>query len=187
MRKEAKMWENKEFRVKFRENEVRDFEKVMLTSGECSIFIPMGFISEDGCEYGLYDCSGFAPMSVYQVERTEDALYILENVLLILGRAVEYFIDPARVSIRPETVFYNKETGQIKLAYVPCSDESSNMRENIVMFIGELKAEIRDGKSSYLTEAAKYIYYHNYSLRDMINKAGLLKRRVESEKYGDNM
>ena len=84
------MWENKEFKVKLEENAIRDFEKIMLTSGECSIFMPMGFISENGCEYGRYNCSGFAPLSGYRVERTEDALYILENVLLILGSGVFY-------------------------------------------------------------------------------------------------
>ena len=42
------MWENKEFKVKLEENAIRDFEKIMLTSGECSIFMPMGFISENG-------------------------------------------------------------------------------------------------------------------------------------------
>lgn len=176
------MWENKEFKVKLEENAIRDFEKIMLTSGECSIFMPMGFISENGCEYGRYNCSGFAPLSGYRVERTEDALYILENVLLILSKAVEYFIDPSKVKVTEETVFYNKDTGQIKIAYIPLPGEEANMRKSLVEFIGQLKQCLRDGSGRYLAEAAKYIYYHNYYLREMINKVGLLKRQLEEEK-----
>lgn len=186
------MWENKDFRVRLGENTVRDFERVMLSSGECSLFMPMGFINENGREYGCYDCSGFAPLSSYMVERTEDALYILENVMLILERAVDYFIDPARVTVTGETVFYNKDTGQIKITYMPIAGNDLDIRKNIVFFIGRLKSDICDGKEGYLIEAAKYIYYHNCCLREMVNKVGLLKRKLYMEEHeeekgkGDN-
>lgn len=180
------MWENKEFKVRLGENTMRDFEKIMLTSGDCNLFMPMGFINENGGEYGRYNCSGFAPLNSYRVERTEDALYILENVLIILGKAVEYFIDPARVTLTTETVFYNKDTGQIKITYIPLTGKKSNLRKNIVIFINQLKAEIRDGKEGYLIEAAKYIYYHNYYLQEMVNKVGLLKRQLYLEENKNN-
>ncbi len=181
------MWENKNFRVRLEENSMRDFEKIMLTSGECNLFIPMGFVSENGGEYGNYNCSGFAPLSSYRIERTDDALYILENVLLILKNAVEYYIDPAKVTVSSDTVFYNKDTGQIKIAYIPLRTEDINLRRNMVSFIGQLKAELRDGKEKYLVESAKYIYYHNYSLREMINKVGLLKRELYMETHGNGL
>lgn len=179
------MWENKDFKVRLEENAMKDFEKVMLTSGECSLFIPMGFITENGREYGQYNCSGFAPLSSYRIEKTDDAIYILENVLLILERAIEYFIDPAKITLTAETVFYNKDTGQIKIAYVPMPSRALNMRKNLVIFIGQIKLEICDGKERYLTEAAKYIYYHNYCLREMVNKIAVLKRQLYLEQNPD--
>ena len=48
------MWENKDFRVRLEENTMRNFEKIMLTSGECSLFMPMGFMNEKGGEYGSH-------------------------------------------------------------------------------------------------------------------------------------
>lgn len=180
-RKEKDMWENKDFRVRLGEDTMKGFEKAMLSSGECSLFMPMGFINENGREYGCYDCSGFAPLNRYLVERTEDALYILENVLIILEGSIEYFIDPARVTLTDETVFYNKDTGQVKIAYIPIAGGDLNVRKNIVFFIGRLKSEICDGKEQYLIDAAKYIYYHNYRLREMVNKVGMLKRSLYSD------
>ena len=38
------MWDNREFRIRLEENTMKEYERVMLTSGECSLFMPMGFI-----------------------------------------------------------------------------------------------------------------------------------------------
>lgn len=172
------MWNDREYSIRLEENSVLDYEKIILTSGECSLFMPMGFISADNGETVCYDCSGFIPLSRYQIERTDDALYILENTLLILGKAVEYLLDPAKVTLSTDTVFYNKDTGEVKIAYVPLSGGNPNLKKNIVGFIGQLKADICDCYSEYLTEAAKCIYYYNYHILDIVNKVGLYRREI---------
>lgn len=175
------MWENKEFRVRLEENSMRDYERIMLTSGECGFFMPMGFIGEEGGEVACYDCSGFAPLSSYSIEKTEDALYILESVLLIVGKSVEYLISPAKITVTEDTVFYNKETGQVKIAYIPVIGENISMRSNLSAFIDQLSQNICDGKGHYLLESKKYIMHHNYYIREMVNKVGLFKRQLYSE------
>lgn len=175
------MWLENEFKIRLEENTMRNYEKIMLTSGECNLFMPMGFIGDDNGEVVCYDCSGYAPLSSYSVEKTEDALYILECVLLIVGRAIEYLITPARITINEETVFYNKETGKVKIAYVPLSGEQNSIRGNLVSFIDQLKVNICDGNEKYLDEAARFITYHNYYIREMVNKVGLFKRQLYTE------
>ena len=175
------MWENSEFRIKLEENTFRDYEKVMLTSGECSFFMPMGFMGESGGEVVSYNCSGYAPLSSYRVERTEDALYILERVLIILGKSVEYLITPARIMVTEDTVFYNKETGQVKIAYVPVQGEKASIRSNLAVFIKQLKDNICDGHEKYLDESLKFIMYHNYYIREMVNKVGMFRRQLYTE------
>ena len=175
------MWLENEFKIRLEENTMRDYEKIMLTSGECNLFMPMGFIGDENGEVVCYDCSGFAPLSSYSVEKTEDALYILECVLLIVGRAVEYLITPARITINEDTVFYNKETGRVKIAYVPLTDTQASIRSNLVSFIDQLKDNIKDGNDHYLDDAAKFITYHNYYIKEMVNKVGLFKRQLYTE------
>ena len=172
------MWENREFRIKLEENTMRDFERIILTSGNCNLFMPMGFMSEEGGETVCYDCSGFAPLSSYRIERTEDVLYILERTLLILGKSVEYLITPAKVKLTAETVFHNKETGEVKIAYVPLDGRRNSLRRNIVAFIGQLKCDVCDGYDEYLDKLAGYIYYNNYYIKDIVNKIGLFKREL---------
>ncbi len=180
------MWDNREFSIKVQENTFRDYEKIMLTSGECSFFMPMGFMGEAEGETVCYDCSGFAPLSSYRVERTDDALYILECVLMIVGKSVEYLITPARITVTEDTVFYNKETGQVKIAYVPLSGDKISIRNNLAVFIKQLKANICDGHEKYLDEALKFIMYHNYYIREMVNKIGLFKRQLYTEYKQNN-
>ncbi len=177
------MWENKEFKVKLKEDSIADYERVMLTSGECSFFMPMGFVGENDGEVVCYNCSGFAPLSSFRVEKTEDALYIIECVLLILGKSVEYFISPSKITVTTDTVFYNRDTGEVKIAYVPSSSDSSNLRKGMVNFIGQLKKDIRDGNENYLVEAAKCIFYNNYYVKEMVNKIGLFKRQLYAEQH----
>lgn len=176
------MWNNREYRIRLEENTMRDYERIMLTSGECNFFMPMGFMGEESGEIVCYDCSGFAPISSYRIEKTEDALYILECVLLIVGKSVEYLITPSRITVNSDTVFYNKETGQVKIAYVPAAVKQVSLRRNLAAFIGQLKTDICDGNEKYLTEAARYILYHNYYIREMVNKIGAFKRQLYIDK-----
>lgn len=172
------MWNNKEYSIHIEKNSMLDFERIMLTSGECSFFMPMGFMVADDGETVCYDCSGFVPLSRYKIERTDDALYILENILLILRRAVEYLITPAKVTLNTDTVFYNKETGEVKIAYFPSQDKNGSLKKHLVSFIGQIKKDICDEYSRYLIEIAKCIYYYNYHINDIVNKVGLFRREI---------
>ena len=118
-------------------------------------------------------------------ERTEDALYLMEQVLLILGKAVEYLITPANITLTTDTVFYSKETGEVKIAYVPVEGEA-DLRKNIIRFLLQLKTELCDGKEEYLRKTAQYIYYHNYYIRDMVNKIGRFRRQLYREEHSVN-
>ena len=175
------IWENKEYTIKVAEDSFRNYERVMLSSGDCSLFIPMSFIGEEDGETACYECSGFAPLSSYRIEKTDDALYILECVLIIIGKAIEYFIMPARITLNNETVFYNKETSQIKIAYIPMNNSPISLKENLSMFIDELKQDIKDDNGEYLDLAKKFIEQNNYFVREMVNKVGLFKRKIYEE------
>lgn len=66
MGKEKIMWENSEFKVEFSKCDMKEFERVMLSSGQCSFFMPMGFMGSENGEAICYDCSGFSPLSMSQ-------------------------------------------------------------------------------------------------------------------------
>ncbi len=181
IKKGTDMWEDKGFKLRLEGGSLAEYEKVMLSSGQCEFFMPMGFIASDEGQMACYDCSGFCPLSSYRIERTEDALYLLERTMIILGNAVQYFISPAKVTLTTDTVFYNKDTGQVKIAYVPVTEGSPDLRRNLTSFIDQLKVDIRDGRRDYLDETVEYIYYKNYYISDIITKVALMKRQIYAE------
>lgn len=172
------MWENNEYTMCFREDSILDFERVMLSSGECSYLLPMLFVSSDSKHVAYYDCKGFVPLSRYRVDRTEDALFILERVLIILSSAIEYLITPAKISLSTDTVFFNVETGEIKIAYVPVKEEPAGSSRNLLRFIAQLKSEVTDGHREYLDRFAAIVYRNNYHLRELTDRMGLLRREL---------
>ena len=178
------MWDNREFRIRLEENTMKEYERVMLTSGECSLFMPMGFMSEDGGETVCYNCSGFTPLSSFRIEKTEDVLYILERTLLILERSVEFLITPAKICLSEDTVFYNKETGEVKIAYIPAENSGEGWRRNIVTFLIQIKKDVRDENIEYINRIARCICSRNYYIRDIINKIGLYRREIYAEGQG---
>ncbi len=59
------MWENNEYKMKFNEGNVMEYEKIMLSSGECEYLLPMVFIGEESEQVVYYACSGFVPFKHY--------------------------------------------------------------------------------------------------------------------------
>jgi len=65
---------------------------------------------------------------------------------------------------------------------VPVEGEA-DLRKNIIRFLLQLKTELCDGKEEYLRKTAQYIYYHNYYIRDMVNKIGRFRRQLYREEH----
>ncbi len=172
------MWEHGRFEASAEKGAVKEFEKIMLSSGRCRMFIPMAFMSEGDEEKMYFFCSGFAPLSSYRIERTDDALFLLERTAVILKRSVEYMIMPSNITISTDTVFYSKENEDVRVAYIPLREDERDLRRNMVRFTGQLMADIRDGHRQYLRELAGYIYCSNYSMKDLINRIALLRRQL---------
>ncbi len=172
------MWENNEYKLCFKEDSILDFERIMLSSGECDYLLPMLFLGGSSRQVAYYDCRGFVPLSRYRVDRTEDALFILERVLIILSRAIEYLITPAKVSLSTDTVFFNAETGEIKIAYVPVKEVPAGSSINLLRLIAQLKADVTDEYKSYLDRFAAVVYGNNYHLRELTDRMGLLRREL---------
>lgn len=175
------MWENNEYKMKFNNGNVMEFEKIMLSSGECNYLIPMIFIGEDSDQVAYYDCKGFVPLKNYSVEKTADAFFIIENVLVIIRGISDYLITPAKIRLDKDTVFYNTHTGEIKIAYVPAIENQADLKRNLLCLIAELKADVTDGNREYLDRFARTIHFGNYRIDELLNRLGLLKRELYSQ------
>lgn len=113
------MWNCSDYTIQFSFNPFYLHEQDILTAGECPGFLPMSFLRTGHGLVVHYGTSGYQPLSNYRIERSEDALYLMERTIMILHQAPEYLLAPERLRICTDTVFYGRDTDDLRLAFLP--------------------------------------------------------------------
>lgn len=169
---------NNDFRLRLKEGSVKEFEKVVLSSGLCDLFMPMGFVSCEEGELVSYHCSGYTALKQCSIKEARAALDILEKILRLVSEAAEYLITPSRITLDMNTIFYDRKTGQVRIAYVPLENPHSTLRENMIGFITQMEGAVGREDRLYLETVKNKMQENNYYLADMINLIGDMKRKL---------
>ncbi|MBQ9016067.1 MAG: hypothetical protein IJ109_08090 [Firmicutes bacterium] len=173
------MWEKNHYKLSFSKNPFYRHEQVVLSTGACPGFFPVSFLRHGEGLDAAYECSGYAPLHSFRIERTEDALFLMEETLRILHRAPEYLLAPERAIIRTETVFYDKDSGRLQIAFLPLASGSSSLIQNLLLFLAQLKQDLRDGHTGIIDQFASDMYYNCLSTGDMLRVIGAARRQLE--------
>ena len=165
------------FRIELKEGAIKDYEKVILSEVN-DIFMPMGFVSYDEGELVSYNCSGYSSLSQCEITEVLEALEILERTFLLVSRASEYLISPSKITLNMDTIFYDRQTGRVRIAYVPVDGDNVSLRENLTGFIKEIKNNLHENERTYLDEVNEQMDEKNYYIRDIVNIIGDIRRSV---------
>lgn len=189
------MWKDNNYTLRFNSNPFYRHEQVILAAGTFDGFLPMTFLRSASGLTVRYEPSGFLPLSGYRIERTQDALYLMEKTVLILHTAAEYLLAPERLTLRTNTVFYSRERDDLRIAFLPrCAirDETSEsgnlpgtggpspMQRELILFLAQLKQDICDQHGAYVLRLARELYYSSPSTSDMLRSIGLLRRELDA-------
>lgn len=170
------------FRVELKEGDIKEYEKVILSESN-DIFMPMGFVSFDEGELVTYNCSGYSSLNQCDITEVLEALDILERTLILVSRASEYLISPNRITLNKETIFYDRNTHQVRIAYLPVEKDKSNLRENMSCFITEIEENLQENGKIYMDKVKTQIEENNYYIQDLINIIGDIRRSAVKEIY----
>lgn len=168
------------FRLELKEGAIKDYEKIILSEVN-DIFMPMGFVSYEEGEIVSYNCSGYSSLKQCNITEVMEALDILERTFSLVGRASEYLISPNKITLSMETIFYDRETGKVRIAYVPVENDNANLRENMSDFIAEFKMNLHEEERSYMEKISLQMDENNYYIQDLINVIGDIKRSAVSK------
>ena len=115
----------------------------------------------------------------FKITFKEDAIHGYERIMLTSGEC-NYLIPMSFIGENDkETAYYN--CNEIKIAYVPLPGEGINIRRNLLKFISQLKADIKDEHVSYLDKIGRIIHYNHFHVNEIIGQIGLLKRELYSQ------
>jgi hypothetical protein len=168
------------FRIELKEGDIKEYEKVILSEIN-DIFMPMGFVSFDEGELVTYNCSGYSSLSQCDITEVLEALEILERTLILVSRASEYLISPNRITLNKETIFYDRNSHQVRIAYVPVEKDKSTLRENMTCFITEIKENLQEQGRLYMDKVKTQIEENNYYIQDLVNIIGDIRRAAVNE------
>lgn len=169
---------NNDFKLRLKEGAVREYEKIVLSSGLCDLFVPMGFVSSEEGEIISYHCSGYAALRQCNITETMEAFEILEKTFLLVSRAGEYLITPSKITLSVDTIFYNRQTKQVKIAYVPVNRQEASLRENMAGLMMQMEQGVKGNGRAYLQKVRKQMEENNYYIRDLINVIGEMRRKL---------
>lgn len=167
-----------DFKLKLKDGAIKDFEKVVLSSGACELFMPMGFVSMEEGELVAYNCSGYTSLRQCDIVEIKEAFDILEKTFILVRKAGEYLITPSRITLNLDTIFYKKQTKQVRIAYVPAEEPYTSLRENMAGFLTQMEEMIRGNERSYLQKVRSKMEEQNYYINDLINTIGEMRRQV---------
>ena len=174
------------------ETEVREYEKKMLCSGECRYAIPMHFITEDQKLKAFYDYTGYMQLKDYAGKKMKnenrlaedrklvaDVLQIISEILDCVKGMENYLIFPERITVHPDAVFIDLNTGRTALAFCPNKSPELTLQNRIIGLVRDLSELFRsDEADQYLRKIEEFIAAKNPGLDGMISFLGSLQREV---------
>lgn len=169
---------------------IREFEKKMLSSGECLHSLSMHFLSEDHSLKAFYDFTGYMQLKDWLIIKMKkpDAerdshmvialLQILSGVLECIKGMENYLILPDRITLHPDAVFIDLNNDRVVLAFYP-AESPETLQIRIVRLIHDLSGlQHSDETEQHLKKIEEFILAKNPGLDGMISFLGSIQREV---------
>ena len=169
------------FTVDYEPGRIKDFEKRILTEGRCKSFLPVSFVSGGEKERANYDCSGYHQAAFRGFESSMEMMLFLEKCAFALLGACRHLLNPRKIELNIETVFYSSPGKELRFAYVPKPVPHQRTTSAFAEFLEQLLSKTEDKEiRNYLTAVQSYIGDSNGSLFDIINYIGELKQEIHA-------
>lgn len=165
-----------EYELSFERGSFRPFEQRMIASGLCDMVLPMSFATLKDREVAKYDCSGFVAVRDMEGITFNLAFELLSKMLVTYSKSSEFFINPRRMKIGIDTVYYHMRSGAVRIAYVPEEEEDVNTK--VIRFVEELSKKTNEETAAYLDKIFDNIDKYNFKLKDMASYIMQQRRKI---------
>ena len=169
------------FTIDYVTGRFKEYEKKILAHGACRAFLPVSFVNIDGTEQVSYDCSGYLPVARYEIKSSSEMVDILEKCAFALIIAGEHLLNPKKIRLTPETVYYSAAKREVRMAYTPRETAAEKPQSVFVEFLESFRKNISNNEMQrYLSEIFFYTGTNNGSFFDIINYLEELKAEIHA-------
>ena len=168
--------------MRFARSAVSDYENHVILENMCPAFLDM-YASRNGADLDIYyRMTGYVGMKSYIKSRLfsgHEILKIAAELMEAVKSCENYLIFPEYISLRTDHIFVSRETGSLRLMYLPGYRTTKAMKKLIVSLIEELSgANFREESDRKLIlEYRDKLLANEYGIQGCINLAEELIRR----------
>ena len=167
------------FTVEFEVGRIKEFEKKILALGECRAFLPAGFVSAGGTEQVNYDCGGYTSLAGYEFKDSKEMVDIMEKCVFALIDSGEHLVNPRKLKLTAETVFYSMDKKEVRIAYAPRASHAEKAQHVFMEFVESFKDDVKNAEMrNYLEETVNYIKRRNGSFFDIVDYISELRKEI---------
>ncbi|MGI6737766.1 MAG: DUF6382 domain-containing protein [Anaerovoracaceae bacterium] len=166
------------YRLDIPAEHLHDYEERTLTSGLCDFILPMQFYFHGERVEMLYQCSGYTCAAELPLTTARQYFELLAKAIESLSKAGEFLLDPERMCLTRQTVFYHRRCRDVKIAYVPAAAEPIPCK--LAGFAEELagSAEKQEQARQMLQQAAEEIRTRHLDFAAALECVGRLRREM---------
>lgn len=128
----------RQFQVVFSPKDFPDFHKKILSEGLCKGVLKMHFILQDQELYAYYEFDGYQGLEEkinrWRIEKRPVHLLLLRmfsDIIEVVLDGEDLLLSLEGFRLHPNTIFFNQETNQIALAYMPESQSDEAIKDSI--------------------------------------------------------
>lgn len=159
-------------------DDIKPFEEKVIMSGMCDFTVPTTISALGNKKQVIYNFEGYTALRDMTFVGVKILFEILEKTFVAFKRAGEFLIDPAKVTLTCDTVFYNKKQRDVKIAYIPVGRPKYVVMGSVTSLLDELTERLDGDAVKYLVMTKGDIEKDNYTLEDTIEYIKALRREL---------
>lgn len=153
-----------------------EYVRDILNAGDSGLFLPAGFVEEDGVFHGYFRTEGYRKLSSAGEVGTEAMLGLLLKLLHGIRQAEQRYISSELYEIRPDCVFVDEGYRDLRLVYVPAEDMLP-LPEKLAALLQALQKQCTGEGLSYLNRAAEFLK-EDWGWRALVHRLEELRREA---------
>jgi len=159
------------------EDSILPFEQRMLESGLCSFALPMNFIRSRAGLKVRYECCGYVSLEDLGQLAPGMGFEILEKIFQALRASFDCLLNPSRMTLRLDLVFYHPEQRSVRILYLPCGCDPT-VEGTLSGFLSAYRGRMSPEGQPYLDRLCTEYRIRNRSLREMANLTAEIRREL---------
>lgn len=153
------------------------FEQRMLESGLCSFALPMDFVRSGSGLTVRYACCGYVALEDLGMLPPGLAFEILEKIFLALRASFDCLLNPGKMTLRLDLVYYHPEQRQVRILYLPWAAAPAE-EGSLSGFLSAFRSKLAPEGQPYLDRLSDEHRIRNRSLREMANLTAEIRREL---------